>query len=78
METNVKHHVYYVAVLFAMCVFYLFIFIYSGTGMLKIDFVGELNDKMKGFYRSKYNTASGEVRYAAVTQFEVRTQGSGD
>ncbi|KAM4623125.1 puromycin-sensitive aminopeptidase [Discoglossus pictus] len=43
----------------------------KGTGMLKIDFVGELNDKMKGFYRSKYATASGEVRYAAVTQFEA-------
>ncbi|XP_069607811.1 puromycin-sensitive aminopeptidase [Ranitomeya imitator] len=43
----------------------------KGTGMLKIDFVGELNDKMKGFYRSKYSTASGEVRYAAVTQFEA-------
>ncbi|KAF4012537.1 hypothetical protein G4228_002950 [Cervus hanglu yarkandensis] len=41
-----------------------------GTGTLKIDFVGELNDKMKGFYRSKYTTPSGEVRYAAVTQFE--------
>lgn len=27
---------------------------------------------MKGFYRSKYTTPSGEVRYAAVTQFEVR------
>lgn len=26
---------------------------------------------MKGFYRSKYTTPSGEVRYAAVTQFEV-------
>lgn len=39
--------------------------------MLKIDFVGELNDKMKGFYRSKYTTLSGEIRYAAVTQFEV-------
>lgn len=39
--------------------------------MLKIDFVGELNDKMKGFYRSKYTTSSGEIRYAAVTQFEV-------
>ncbi|KAI2583664.1 NPEPPS isoform 9 [Pan troglodytes] len=24
----------------------------TGTGTLKIDFVGELNDKMKGFYRS--------------------------
>ncbi|XP_075033123.1 puromycin-sensitive aminopeptidase [Mixophyes fleayi] len=43
----------------------------TGFGMLKIDFVGELNDKMKGFYRSKYTTASGEVRYAAVTQFEA-------
>ncbi|XP_036123918.1 puromycin-sensitive aminopeptidase isoform X3 [Molossus molossus] len=42
-----------------------------GTGTLKIDFVGELNDKMKGFYRSKYTTPSGEVRYAAVTQFEA-------
>lgn len=26
---------------------------------------------MKGFYRSKYTTPSGEIRYAAVTQFEV-------
>lgn len=45
--------------------------VWSGSGSLKIDFVGELNDKMKGFYRSKYTTAAGEVRYAAVTQFEV-------
>lgn len=44
----------------------------SGTGTLKIDFVGELNDKMKGFYRSKYTTPTGDTRYAAVTQFEVR------
>lgn len=43
----------------------------TGTGMLKIDFVGELNDKMKGFYRSKYTTPTGDTRYAAVTQFEV-------
>nr|XP_039331881.1 puromycin-sensitive aminopeptidase isoform X2 [Saimiri boliviensis boliviensis] len=43
----------------------------TGMGTLKIDFVGELNDKMKGFYRSKYTTPSGEVRYAAVTQFEA-------
>eukprot|EP00079_Xenopus_tropicalis_P018894 XP_012808030.1 PREDICTED: aminopeptidase puromycin sensitive isoform X1 [Xenopus tropicalis] len=33
----------------------------KGAGMLKIDFVGELNDKMKGFYRSKYATATGEA-----------------
>ena len=36
-----------------------------------MSFVGELNDKMKGFYRSKY-TINGEERYGAVTQFEVR------
>jgi len=35
-----------------------------------MSFVGELNDKMKGFYRSKYSV-NGEERYAAVTQFEV-------
>ncbi|KAM8947367.1 puromycin-sensitive aminopeptidase [Pelodytes ibericus] len=45
--------------------------LHKGSGMLKIDFVGELNDKMKGFYRSKYTTSSGEVHYAAVTQFEA-------
>uniref|UniRef100_A0A8D0HQB0 Aminopeptidase n=1 Tax=Sphenodon punctatus TaxID=8508 RepID=A0A8D0HQB0_SPHPU len=43
----------------------------KGTGTLKIDFVGELNDKMKGFYRSKYITPSGDTRFAAVTQFEA-------
>ncbi|RXM32145.1 Puromycin-sensitive aminopeptidase [Acipenser ruthenus] len=42
----------------------------KGSGTLKIDFVGELNDKMKGFYRSKYAIPSGEIHYAAVTQFE--------
>ncbi|XP_038635112.1 puromycin-sensitive aminopeptidase isoform X1 [Scyliorhinus canicula] len=42
----------------------------KGHGMLKIDFAGELNDKMKGFYRSKYITPSGETHYAAVSQFE--------
>jgi len=35
-----------------------------------MSFVGELNDKMKGFYRSKY-AVDGEERYGAVTQFEV-------
>lgn len=32
---------------------------------------------MKGFYRSKYTTSAGEIRYAAVTQFEVSQQGVG-
>ncbi len=54
-----------------MCL--LFASCFSGSGSLKIDFVGELNDKMKGFYRSKYTIPSGEIRYAAVTQFEVNS-----
>ena len=42
-----------------------------GTGRLHIEFAGELNDKLKGFYRSKYVHPSGETRYAATTQFEA-------
>lgn len=42
-----------------------------GDAELEIEFTGELNDKMKGFYRSKYFTASGEERHAGVTQFEA-------
>lgn len=44
---------------------------FTGDAILNLDFVGELNDKMKGFYRSKYFAPSGEVRYAGVTQFEA-------
>lgn len=39
--------------------------------ILQMHFQGVLNDKMKGFYRSKYLTANGEECYAAVTQFEA-------
>jgi len=39
-------------------------------GNLSMSFIGSLNDKMKGFHRSKYMTPSGEERYSAVTQFE--------
>ena len=42
-----------------------------GDGKLHIDYTGVLNDKLKGFYRSKYIHPSGEERYAATTQFEV-------
>lgn len=42
-----------------------------GQCYLHLDFTGTLNDKMKGFYRSKYNTPDGEERHCAVTQFEV-------
>ena len=40
-----------------------------GTGCLQIEFMGILNDRMKGFYRSKYGKGSDE--YAAVTQFQA-------
>lgn len=46
--------------------------IVAGTaGKLNMSFSGELNVKMKGFYRSKYYTQNGEERYAGVTQFEA-------
>ena len=44
-----------------------------GNGQLIMDFTGELNDKMKGFYRSKYTGTDGKEKYCAVTQFEVCT-----
>ncbi|CAG2116436.1 unnamed protein product, partial [Medioppia subpectinata] len=41
-----------------------------GSGELKLEFTGFINDKLKGFYRSKYTAADGQQdRYAAVTQF---------
>lgn len=42
-----------------------------GKCQLYLDYTGELNDKMKGFYRSKYTSPDGEEKYCAVTQFEV-------
>lgn len=42
----------------------------SDDATIEMEFSGELNDKMKGFYRSKYLIGSDE-RYAAVTQFEA-------
>lgn len=42
-----------------------------GNGNLHLNFTGELNDKMKGFYRSKY-VDNGQEKYCAVTQFEVK------
>ena len=41
----------------------------EGDIRLKIDYQGQINDKMAGFYRSQY-ISSGETRYIAVTQFE--------
>jgi len=42
----------------------------SGNAHLLIDFVGSLNDKLVGFYRSKYEY-KGKNRYLATTQFEA-------
>lgn len=42
-----------------------------GSASLEMTFSGELNDKMKGFYRSKYFTQDGKERFAGVTQFEA-------
>lgn len=43
----------------------------SDNATLEMEFTGELNGKMKGFYRSKYFTSTGEERFAGVTQFEA-------
>jgi aminopeptidase N len=40
----------------------------EGSAVLKLEFTGELNDKLVGFYRSKYEL-NGETRYMATTQF---------
>lgn len=42
----------------------------QGKGELKLVFRGILNDKMRGFYRSKY-MVNGNERYLATTQFEA-------
>ena len=37
---------------------------------LQISFVGELNDRLLGFYRSQYTDINGNEKYLAATQFE--------
>lgn len=41
----------------------------SGKAILKLSFTGILNDKMRGFYRSKYEL-DGKTYHMGVTQFE--------
>jgi aminopeptidase N len=41
----------------------------SGGITLKINYIGDINDRMAGFYRSRY-TVEGKKKYCAVTQFE--------
>ena len=42
-----------------------------GEGVLDIEFTGELNNQMCGFYRSSYTTVEGEKKTMASTQFEA-------
>src|SRR5262249_13049438 len=39
--------------------------------LLRIRFQGTLNDKLRGFYRSRFKGPGGEERWLAATQFEA-------
>ena len=41
-----------------------------GEADLEIEFTGELNDKLRGFYRSEYTDGQGVLKRLATTQFE--------
>merc|ERR1719419_505925 len=43
----------------------------EGSAKMVVEFTGSLNDKMKGFYRSKYKLSSGEEAFCGCTQFEA-------
>ena len=43
----------------------------TGDYSLKIEFIGALNDKLRGFYRSQYTNPEGNTEYLATTQFEA-------
>ncbi len=42
----------------------------KGDAFVEIDFVGELNDRLIGFYRSQYKQ-NGKTKYLATSQFEA-------
>ena len=39
--------------------------------ILNIDYTGELNDRLVGFYRSQYTSSDGTKKHLATTQFEA-------
>ena len=43
----------------------------EGRARLDITFKGELNDRLRGFYRSHYTDIDGNEQYLATTQFEA-------
>ena len=42
-----------------------------GEARLHLKFTGELNDKLRGFYQSKYTDSDGSEKYLATTQLEA-------
>ena len=43
----------------------------KGPATLKLDFTGEINDRLRGFYRSHYFSVDGDEHHLATTQFEA-------
>lgn len=43
----------------------------AGPARLRLRFQGKLNDKLRGFYRSRCRDASGKERWLAATQFQA-------
>lgn len=43
----------------------------AGKWQLRVKFTGTLNDKLHGFYRSKYKDPQGNEKWLATTQFEA-------
>ena len=43
----------------------------ASEATLAIEFTGELNDKLRGFYRSRYTDIDGNERHLATTQLEA-------
>ncbi len=43
----------------------------KGQAKIIIDFVGILNDRLVGFYRSQYKDRQGKTKFLATTQFEA-------
>ncbi len=44
----------------------------KGEARLHLTFTAQLNDKMRGFYRSTYKDADGTDKIMAASQMEVR------
>src|SRR3989304_1370209 len=43
----------------------------NDSAQLCLEFIGILNDRLLGFYKSEYKDARGKKKYLATTQFEA-------